>query len=56
MNEENNTSKSPCIGVCKLNEYLICHGCGRSIDQIQKDGEKRSLPIVISPVHRKETP
>ena len=40
-------NKSPCVGVCKLNEHLICYGCGRTIDQIQKSGERRSLPIVV---------
>ena len=38
---------SPCIGVCKLNEHLICYGCGRTSEEIRKAGEKRSLPIVI---------
>ena len=46
MNTSDST-KSPCIGVCKLNEHLICYGCGRTVEEIRKAGEKRSLPIVI---------
>ena len=42
---------SPCIGVCKLNEHLICRGCGRTVEQIQKAGEKRSLPIVVNELY-----
>ncbi len=42
---------SPWIGVCKLNEHLVCHGCGRTIEQIQKAGEKRSLPIVVNKLY-----
>ena len=42
---------SPCIGVCKLNQHLICRGCGRTVEQIQKAGEKRSLPIVVDELY-----
>ena len=36
-----------CIGVCTLNEHLICNGCGRTIQEIEDAaGGKRSLPIV----------
>ena len=42
---------SPCIGVCKLNEHLICYGCGRTSEEIRKAGEKRSLPIVVNKLY-----
>ena len=40
--------KSPCIGVCKVNEQINrCIGCGRSIDQITNwinyDEEKKRV-------------
>ena len=41
-----------CIGVCTLNEHLICYGCGRTSKEIEDSGDIRSLPIVV----RKNTP
>lgn len=26
--------KSPCINVCKLDEFMVCIGCKRHIDEI----------------------
>ena len=37
-----------CIGICTLNEHLICNGCGRTIREIESIGQRRSLPIVLS--------
>ena len=31
------STKSPCIGVCKLNEHLVCHGCGRTVEEIRNN-------------------
>ena len=36
-----------CIGICTLNEHLICNGCGRTMHEIETAGGRRSLPIVI---------
>jgi hypothetical protein len=36
-----------CIGVCTLNEHLICYGCGRTMQEIEASGDIRSLPIVV---------
>ena len=28
--------KSPCVSVCKLDEFKICIGCWRSVDEIRQ--------------------
>ena len=48
MDQQPPGKDSPCIGVCTLNQYLICNGCGRTIQEIENAGDKRSLPIVIA--------
>ena len=30
----NETTKSPCVSVCKLDERNVCIGCWRSLDEI----------------------
>ena len=32
-------TKSPCIGVCKLDKYDVCEGCNRSMSEISKAGK-----------------
>ena len=32
-------TKSPCIGVCKLDKYNVCEGCNRSMSEISKAGK-----------------
>jgi hypothetical protein len=45
--EDTETCMVICIGVCTLNEHLICYGCGRTNKEIEDSGDIRSLPIVI---------
>ena len=48
MDQQPLSKDSPCIGVCTLNQHLICNGCGRTIQEIENAGDKRSLPIVLA--------
>ena len=48
MDQQPLSKDSPCIGVCTLNQHLIGNGCGRTIQEIENFGDKRSLPIVLA--------
>ena len=47
MNNDQDIIKK-CVGVCILNEHLTCIGCGRTMQEIDDSGDRRSLPIVIA--------
>jgi predicted Fe-S protein YdhL (DUF1289 family) len=34
----NNTVEVSCIGICALNQHLICTGCNRTLKQIENEG------------------
>jgi predicted Fe-S protein YdhL (DUF1289 family) len=31
---------SPCVGICKLDENLVCTGCDRTIEEITNHPER----------------
>ncbi|WP_081480816.1 DUF1289 domain-containing protein [Rhodopirellula baltica] len=48
MIEETNTPRSPCIGVCQVDQQRLCVGCSRTLGEIGRwsiasPAEKRSI-------------
>ncbi|MBC7787462.1 MAG: DUF1289 domain-containing protein [Methylophilaceae bacterium] len=43
---------SPCIGVCSMNDFSLCAGCYRTIDEIREwwnmnDGQRSEVMSVL---------